>query len=137
MSDSTTNRTQTRWPGDDGYDRMGFARRLGWKDVPNWGRDGWDLGSWPLVVVYHRGELEIAVDVEGDIAIEKFATREERDRKTDEIAFFYWKNDEEEWVDGIDSHEQMPPELRGPFSWRRRDDEKEQAGDADSSPVSE
>ncbi len=116
---TTSENTITRWPGDDGYDRMGFAHRLGWKDVPNWGRDGWDLGSWPYVVVYHRGELEIAVDVEGDITIEKFTTREERDRKTDETAFFYWKNKDEEWVNGIDSHEQMPPELRGPFSWKR------------------
>jgi hypothetical protein len=50
---------------------------------------------------------------------EKFPTQEERDRRTDEIAFFYWKNHEEEWVDAIDSHDQMPPNLRGPFSWNR------------------
>jgi Txe/YoeB family toxin of Txe-Axe toxin-antitoxin module len=130
MSDCTMNHTRTRWPGDEGFDRMEYARHLGWKAIPNWGRDGWDLGSWPLVVVYHRGELEIAVDVEGDIDIEKFATREERDRKTDEIAFFCWKNDEEEWVKGIDSHEQMAPELRGAFSRRRLNDERRQDGDA-------
>jgi hypothetical protein len=111
--------TRTRWPGDEGYDRMEFARRLGWDAIANWGLNGWDLGSWPYVVVYHRGETELAVDVEGDIDIEEFATREERDRRTDEIAFFYWKNNEEEWVNGIDSHEQMPPNLRGPFSWNR------------------
>jgi hypothetical protein len=57
--------------------------------------------------------------VEGDIDIEKFPTREDRDRRTDEVAFFYWKNHGEEWVDGIDSHEQMPPNLRGRFSWKR------------------
>ncbi len=78
-----------------------------------------DLGNWPYVVVYHRGEVEFAVDVEGDIDIGKFPTREERDRRTDEIAFFYWKHHEEEWVDAIDSHEQMPPNLPGPFSWNR------------------
>jgi len=58
--------------------------------------------------------------VEGDIDIEKFATREERDGRTDEIAFFYWKNDEGECVNGIDSHEQMPPTC-APFSWSRLD----------------
>jgi hypothetical protein len=111
--------TRTHWPGEDGYGRMTFARRQGWEPIPSWGLNGWDLGSWPLVVVYHRGEIELTVDVEGDIDMEKFSTREERDRKTDEIAFFYWKNHEEEWVNGIASHEQMPPALRGPFSWQR------------------
>jgi hypothetical protein len=98
---------------------MEFARRLGWDSIANWGLNGWDLGSWPYVIVYHRGEIELAVDVEGDIDIEKFPTREDRDRRTDEVAFFYWKNHGEEWVDGIDSHEQMPPNLRGRFSWKR------------------
>ena len=112
-------RTRTRWHGEDGYGRMTFARRQGWEPIPSWGLHGWDLGSWPLVVVYHRGEAELTVDVEGDIDIEKFSTREERDRKTDEIALFYWKIHEEEWVIGIDSHEQMPSKLRGPFSWKR------------------
>ena len=111
--------TRTRWPGDEGYDRMEFARSRGWHAIASWGLDGWDLGSWPYVVVYHRGENELAVDVEGDIDIEEFETREERDRRTDEIAFFYWKNGGEDWVKGIDSHEQMPPNLRGAFtrSW--------------------
>ena len=113
--------TRTRWPGDEGYDRREFASRIGWDAIASWGLNGWDLGSWPYVVVYHRGETELAVDVEGDIDIKEFATCEERDRRTDEIAFFYWKNDEEEWVNGIDSHEQMPPNLRGPFSWSRLD----------------
>jgi hypothetical protein len=111
--------TCTCWPGDDGYDRMTFARRTGWRVIPSWGLDGWDLGSWPLVVVYHRGDLELAVDVEGDIDIEEFPTREQRDGRTDEIAFFHWKRSEEEWVDGIDSHEHMPAKLCGPFSRRR------------------
>jgi hypothetical protein len=106
---------------------MTLARRLGWNAIPSWGLNGWDLGSWPLVVVYRRGETELAVDVEGDIDIEKFASREERERRTDEIAFFYWKNHEEEWVDGIASHEHMPPNLRGPFSWNRLDGSREPA----------
>jgi hypothetical protein len=76
--------TRTRWPGDEGYERMEFAPRLGWAAISSWGLNGWDLGNWPYVVVYHRGEVELAVDVEGDIDIEKFPTREERDRRTDE-----------------------------------------------------
>lgn len=117
--------TRTRWPGQDGDDRMTFAQRIGWEAIPNWGLNGWDLGCWPFVVVYHRGETELALDVEGDIDIEEFSTRQERDRKTDELAFFYWKESEKEWVAGIDSHEQMPANLRGPFSWSRLDGSSE------------
>jgi hypothetical protein len=116
---------------------MDYARRLGWDPISSWGRNGWDLGSWPYVVVYHRGELEMAVDVEGDIDIWKFPTREVRDGMTDGTAFFYWKNHEEEWVDGIDSYEQMPPTLCGPFSWARLKHEDEPGDDTESLPVGE
>jgi hypothetical protein len=112
-----------RWPGDDGYDRMDFARANRWEPISSWGRDGWDLGSWPLVVVYHRGDTDLAVDVEGDITIETFPTPKERDRRTDETAFFYWKNHDQDWVRGIDSHEQMAEHLRGRFSWKRLEDQ--------------
>jgi hypothetical protein len=114
--------TYTRWPGDDGYDRMGFARASGWEPLSSWGLDGWDLGSWPLVVVYHRGDKELAIDVEGDVTVETFLGREERDHRTDETAFFYWKGHDEDWVEGIDTHEEMPGRLRGRFSWKRLED---------------
>ena len=35
---------------DDGYDWMAKVRRP-WAPVPSWGRDGWDMGDWPLVIV--------------------------------------------------------------------------------------
>jgi hypothetical protein len=111
--------TRTRWPGDEGYDRSEFARAQGWRPIASWGLNGWDFGDWPCVVVHHRGETELALDVEGDIDIDEFASREQRDRRTDELAFFYWKNRNREWVNGIDSHEHLPPQLRGPFSWGR------------------
>jgi hypothetical protein len=116
--------TYPRWPGDEGYDRMNVARANGWEPISSWGLDGWDLGSWPLVVVYHRGDTELAIDVEGDIAIETFSTRAERDRRTDETAFFYWKNHEEDWVQDVSSHQEMPAKLRGKFSWKRLEDER-------------
>lgn len=107
------------WPGDDGYERMDAARAEGWTPIPSWGRDGWDLGSWPYVIVYHGGETSLAIDVEGDIRIETFATRAERDEKTDRIALMHWKTLEEPWVQGISSFAQMPAELRGPFTSQR------------------
>jgi hypothetical protein len=38
----------TRWPGDDGYDRMNFARASGWEPLSRWGLDGWTsvVGRW-------------------------------------------------------------------------------------------
>lgn len=39
---------------DDGYDDMDVAESEGWKAVSGWGRDGWDLGDWPYVVVSTR-----------------------------------------------------------------------------------
>lgn len=37
--------------GGDGYDWMDLAQRTPWVVIPSWGRDGWDLGSWPYVQV--------------------------------------------------------------------------------------
>ncbi len=36
----------------DGYDDMELAERQGWRTLANWGRDGWDLGEWPYVMIY-------------------------------------------------------------------------------------
>lgn len=108
--------------GDDGYDRIESASRYGWKAIPSWGLDGWDLGSWPLVVMFHRSiddAFELAYNVEGDITVYRYATRELRDAATDYLAFWHWKHEQEAWVDGIDSADVAPARLRGPFSWKR------------------
>lgn len=39
---------------DDGYSDMEVASGEGWHAVSGWGRDGWDLGDWPYVVVSVR-----------------------------------------------------------------------------------
>jgi hypothetical protein len=108
--------------GDDGYDVMERARVYRWLPVPSWGRDGWDLGAWPLVVMYLRtaGEqYELAYYVEGDVTVYRYPTRELRDAATDALAFWHWKHAGEEWVAGIDRVEDAPAHLRGPFSWKR------------------
>jgi hypothetical protein len=38
----------------DGYDRMDSVMDRGWHAVSAWGRDGWDLGDWPLVMYFVR-----------------------------------------------------------------------------------
>jgi hypothetical protein len=112
----------TQMRGDDGYDRMEAARGRGWQAVPSWGLDGWDLGAWPLVVIFHRrtgNGFELAYDVEGDITVYRYPTRELRDAATDCLAFWHWKHDQEEWVDNVELVDNAPDRLRGPFSSER------------------
>jgi hypothetical protein len=112
--------------GDDGYGRMEAAAPKRWHAIPSWGRDGWDLGSWPYVVVYHRDvpdAFELAENVEGDVTAYRYPTREMRDCATDELAFYHWKHEGEDWVAGIEHFDNAPAHLRGAFSWKRADSE--------------
>ena len=107
----------------DGYDVMGAAERKsqGWRVVAGWGKDGYDLGSWPLVMVFFRQRdrrFEIAYYVEGDVTCYSAPTEEIRDAITDELAFLHWKYHGESWVEGYESVEQLPDELRGPYRAR-------------------
>lgn len=108
---------------DDGYAFMAEGAKRGWKPVASWGRDGWDLGDWPIVVYLFRdasdGRFERACYVEGDIAIDAFASAEERDRNTDAAALHWWQVQEAEWVAGIETVDQMPDRLRGRFTAAR------------------
>jgi hypothetical protein len=107
---------------EDGYDRIKAAQQHGWRAVSSWGLEGWDLGAWPLVVILHcRGArgFELAYDVEGDITVYQYPTREVRDAATDCLAFWHWKHAGEDWVDGVESIDVAPDRLRGPFSQKR------------------
>ncbi|MDQ3765054.1 MAG: hypothetical protein M3460_27175 [Actinomycetota bacterium] len=74
----------------------------GWYAVASWGSEGWDLGTWPLVIVAHYdGDEEaempwgVATYVEGDITVKEFPDRAARDKETNEIAVFYWQQDDD------------------------------------------
>ena len=107
----------------DGYDRQELARqRGGWRAVPSWGADGWDLGSWPLVTIYMKesvGKFLLAENVEGDTGVYAFDTEAERSAACDTLAFFHWKMAGAEWVDGVETAAAMPGYLRGPYSETR------------------
>ncbi|MGH2902804.1 MAG: hypothetical protein ACRDK7_04365 [Solirubrobacteraceae bacterium] len=109
--------------GQDGYERIDTVRARGWTAIPSWGLEGWDLGDWPLVVIFHRHStdgFELAYDVEGDVTVYRYPTRELRDAATDRLAFWHWKHDGAQWVAGIGSIETAPERLRGRFSSRAR-----------------
>jgi hypothetical protein len=113
--------------GGDGYDRMEIAGKARWYPVPSWGLNGWDLGQWPYVVVYHRDSVDatfdLAVNVEGDADCYRFPTAELREEATDWIAFSYWQRFDHEWVKDH-SIDNIPAHLRGAFSWARLDAER-------------
>lgn len=41
----------------DGYDWMDATRERGWLTLSGWGKDGWDAGAWPyLIITISRGK---------------------------------------------------------------------------------
>jgi hypothetical protein len=108
--------------GDCGYDIMEPARAKGWQPIAGWGRDGWDLGSWPYVVIYHRRTADawqIAYYVEGDLTVYSYPERDQRIAAIDCLAFWHWRQAGEEWVAGIERVEDAPDHLHGAYSSKR------------------
>jgi hypothetical protein len=104
--------------GVGGYDIIGPAEKRKWNVIASWGRDGYDLGSWPLVIVFVHSTVEsfdVIEYVEGDVCMYSCPTAEIRQSIIDEIAFFHRKQAEESWVAGYETVEQLPEELRGPY----------------------
>jgi hypothetical protein len=99
----------------DGYGDMEVASKQGWHAVSGWGRDGWDLGDWPYVVISVRnrehpgyvidgfhiplvtgGEdskpamiYELRQTVEGDTETYRFDSLEDREAAIDYLFVWY------------------------------------------------
>ena len=98
--------------------RMDALREHGWTAIGKWGAGGWDLGLWPVIVVYHHEGAEgfdLAIDIDGDVTGYRLPTRERRDALTDEVALTYWKSQGKPWVEGVENADQMPAQLRGAY----------------------
>jgi hypothetical protein len=93
---------------DDGYSDMAFEEKRGWHAIAGWGRDGWDLGNWPYVMIYRReagdhGSLfvpgrrfELMQICEGDRTAYAFETKADRDAAIDYL--FLWYAAGEDWA---------------------------------------
>lgn len=123
----------------DGYDDMAVANEQGWRAISSWGREGWDLGRWPYVVISTRrtGRPVVGNDhaegrpfqmrqtIEGDTTVYAFATEADREAAIDYL--FQWYAAGEPWsVCTWETRSQLdfgtvevPAEWRGPFSWER------------------
>ncbi len=131
---------------DDGYDDMDLAERQGWGTLSGWGRDGWDLGEWPYVVISERfraGHYEMRQTVEGDTTVYRFDSVEDCHAAIDYLFIWYGIAKElDEWAveglgaefdaetgkytkrEGLDAGTlRVPERFRGPFSWSRLDAE--------------
>jgi len=116
----------------DGYERMTLAERLGWRAIPSWGRNGWDLLEWPYYILYTRDcdeGFELATNCEGDADVWRFPTAELRQEAIDQLALWHWQAKGRDWAIGA-TPDNMPDMLRGPFSWERLDREKKEQADA-------
>jgi hypothetical protein len=123
--------TVADFAGDEGYESMEMAGRYGWHAISSWGHDGWDLGAWPLVIIFVRNRasevpgstripfdldrrFEVCEYVEGDLTVWAYATEAERDWLIDRLAAWHWKGQGEAWATDIDP-EHPPERLRGPY----------------------
>jgi hypothetical protein len=112
---------------DDGYDDMAAEEGRGWHANAGWGRDGWNLGDWPYVVIYTRefaddqhpfGVMQI---VEGDRTVYAFASKADQDAALDYLFLWYaagsrWAPLTEEDRGRLDAGELTVDEkFRGPY----------------------
>lgn len=110
---------------DDGYAFIGAAEKVGLHAVAGWGRDGWDLLDWPIYVaaIGKQGdEFVLLTYCEGDLTLKTFSTQGELYAAVDELAIWHWRQRGESWVKDIPAGEE-PDYLKGPFSWKRLDDD--------------
>ena len=107
---------------EDGADWLSQLGAHGWRMVPSWGRDGWDLLEWPYAAVAHFDGEErfgLAIYEEGDVSVESFEHRQARDAVTDWIAVQYWRANGRGPRDLPDGDGVLAPHHRGPFSLDR------------------
>ncbi|MFG2210980.1 hypothetical protein [Streptomyces sp. NPDC048638] len=107
----------------DADEWLAHLRPWGWTGVRDWGTEGWDLGNWPYqAVALYDSPFELcyafAVYTEGDVSVEAWATREERDASVDVLALFYWSDPDRGPADAPDPSTppgEIPARFRGPY----------------------
>ncbi|MCS7484675.1 hypothetical protein ACFFQW_45080 [Umezawaea endophytica] len=81
----------------DGHEWRGEMQQRGWSVPGLWGRDGWNLGTWPLtaVALFAAPTAKVwayVTYVEGDVDVHAFDSEDERDRAVTEEVVFWWRN---------------------------------------------
>jgi hypothetical protein len=97
----------------DGWDFLQMLPTAGWRSIRAWGRNGWELGDWPSVVVavrrcLHTGQVEVCEYVHGDLTITTWPNVDTG--HVDGLAAAWWERTDRGPVD--------PADGRGPFGDR-------------------
>jgi hypothetical protein len=117
----------------DGYSDIEVNEGRGYHAVGSWGRNGWDLGDWPYVVLStcDRSEGFLLLSVcEGDHDLYSFSSEEDRNAALDYLFLWYgarqdWCPITEEQRTDLDAGRiEVDEKFRGPFSWGRLEREK-------------
>ena len=83
----------------DGYDDMELNERLGWHTQASWGRDGWDLGAWPYIVIstrHENGTFDVLSVCEGDHDVYSFSSESDQHAALDYL--FLWNTQSASYV---------------------------------------
>lgn len=100
----------------------------GWHVEPSWGRDGWDLGAWPLIVVAlfvdeKSDRYAVATYTEGDVTVNRYQSRGALYVAVNKIAEFHWRMEQSLGPDDLPEGEGLLAKHCGPYSRDRYDRE--------------
>jgi hypothetical protein len=107
-----------------GYEWMEEGLPEGWYVEPMWGRDGWNLGSWPYVIVAlfiddEHERYAVTTYVEGDINVKRYKSRGALYVAVNEIAEFHWRLGQSRGPRDLPNGSGLLPHHTGPyFDWR-------------------
>lgn len=83
----------------DGYDWIEAAATTGWHVIGSWGKDGWDCGQWPYVLMAlakgsdeHGNFYGITTYCEGDLATTFFRSQQEQWKAITEWCLWNWEH---------------------------------------------
>jgi len=93
---------------------------VGWCAEPVWGREGWDLGAWPLAIVAlyidaDRGLHAVATYTEGDVTAKRYAGRGALYVAVNEIAEFHWRLGQAQGPDDLPEDSGLLTRHCGPY----------------------
>ncbi len=103
----------------DGYAFIAINERVGWRAVPDWAAEGWDLGRWPTTVVMFSDDYDkprALLYIEGDTEEWEFDSVEQRERYVDTVAEDLWRTGEADGPRDIAAYPsgRLPAAYRGP-----------------------
>lgn len=107
----------------DGYDWMDAAAGTGWHTVGLWGKDGWDCGQFPYVILtLAKGRDEkgnfygVTTYTEGDLTTKFFRSQAAQWEHVSRWCHWNWIHGQGDGPEGLpEKFEDCGPEIRRPY----------------------